>query len=287
MLAILRKELKTYFLTPVGWIFLAVFLLISGILFATQLIFRQSSQYAAFLSSLLFIFLLVVPLLTMRIFTDEKRFRTDQLLLTGPTSLSGIVLGKYFAALAVFLITVLITLIYPLVLSFHGRLEWAVIVGTYAGFILVGAAFIAIGVFISGASEGVVGAAVLTFCALIITFIIDFLRPNMPSNETAGLVWVIILAALPMFRLYTAGKNWRITGAAVLIAAALLVLLWFVRRDVYSGLIAKSLGWLSLTRRFGSFAVGILKLDSIVYYLSFSVFFLFLSVQTLEKRRWN
>ena len=287
MLAILRKELKTYFLTPAGWIFLAVFLLISGILFATQLIFQQNSQYAAFLSSLLFIFLLVVPLLTMRIFTDEKRFRTDQLLLTGPTPLSGIVLGKYFAALAVFLITVIITLIYPLLLSFHGSLEWAVIVGTYVGFILVGAAFIAIGVFISGAAEGVVGAAVLTFCSLIITFIIDFLRPNMPSTETAGLVWVIILAALPMLRLYTAGKNWRITGAAVLIAAAVLVLFWLLRRDVYSGLIAKSLGWLSLTRRFGSFAVGILKLDSIVYYLSFSVFFLFLSVQTLEKRRWN
>ena len=287
MLAILRKELKTYFLTPTGWIFLAVFMLISGILFATQLVFQQSSQYAMFLSSLIFIFLLVVPLLTMRIFTDEKRFRTDQLLLTGPTSLSGIVLGKYFAALAVFLITIIITFIYPLMLSFHGSLEWAVIVGTYFGFILVGAAFIAVGVFISGAAEGVVGAAVLTFCALIITFIIDLLRPNMPSTETAGLVWISILAALPIIRLYTAGKNWRITAAVVLTAAAVLVLFWFVRRDVYSGLIAKSLGWLSLTRRFSSFAVGILKLDSIVYYLSFSVFFLFLSVQTLEKRRWN
>ncbi len=287
MLAIFKKEMKTYFLTPTGWIFLAVFLLVSGILYSIQLVFPQSSEYSSFLASLLFLFLLVVPLLTMRIFTDEKRFYTDQLLLTGPASLWGIVLGKFLAAFAVFLITVLVTLLYPVLLSFHGRLDWAMIIGTYLGFILIGAAFIAIGVFVSQASEGVVGAAILTFCVLMITFIIDFLQPYMPSTELAGLLWTAILLALALFWLYSAGRNWTVTALVAVVVAAALLLLWFLGKDLFAGLIGKSLAWLSLTRRFGSFAMGLLRLDSVLYYLSFAGFFLFLTVQGLERRRWS
>ncbi len=287
MLAILKKELRSYFLTPTGWIVMAVFLLISGILYTIQLVFPQNSQYPGFLASLLFLFLFIVPLLTMRIFTDEKRFNTDQLLLTGPSSLWGIVMGKFLAAFAVFLSIVVITLLYPLFLSFHGTLEWPMIIGTYAGFILIGAAFIAVGVYISQIADGAVSAAILTFCALIVTFIIDFLQPQMPSTELAGLVWLALLAAIPVFRLYSAGKNWMTALAVALVLAAVILAFWFASREIFAGLIAKSLGWLSLTRRFGSFAMGLLRLDSLVYYLSFSGFFLFLTVQSLEKRRWS
>ena len=287
MLALLGKELKTYFLTPTGWIFMGVFLLISGILYSLQLVFAQSPEYASYLMSLLFLFILVVPLLTMRIFTDEKRFNTDQLLLTGPTGLWSIVLGKYLAALSVFLITTAVTLIYPILLSFHGRLDWPVIVGTYAGFILIGAAFIAIGVFVSEAVEGVVGAAVLTFAVLVLTFFIDFLQPYMPTTNIAGLVWVAILMSVALFRLYSAGRNAVVTGIVSIAFAAILVVLWFVSREVFAGLIGKTLAWLSLTRKFSSFAIGVLSLDVILYYLSFSGFFLFLTVQGLEKRRWS
>ncbi len=287
MLAIFKKELKTYFLTPTGWIFLAVFLLISGILYSVQLVFPGNSQYAMFLSSLLVIYILVVPLLTMRIFTDEKRYGTDQLILTGPSNLWGIVFGKFLAAFTVFLITIGVTFLYPLLLSFHGKLDWPMIFGTYIGFILLGASFIAIGVFISQSSEGIVSAAILTFCALIITFIIDFMQQYMPATELSGLVWAAILITIPLFWLYSKGRNWAVTAAVALILAALILVLWFSGRNMFAGLIGKSLGWLSLTRRFGSFAMGILGLDSVLYYLSFIGFFLFLTVQGLEKRRWN
>jgi len=287
MLAIFKKELKTYFLTPSGWIFLAVFLLISGILYSTQLVFPGNSQYSRFLSSLLIIYILVVPLLTMRIFTDEKRFGTDQLILTGPSNLWGIVLGKFLAAYCVYLITIAVTFIYPLLLSFHGTLDWPMIAGTYTGFVLLGATFIAVGVFVSQASEGVAGAAVLTFCVLIITFIIDFMQRYMPTSDLSGLVWVAILVAIALFRLYSAGKNHIVTAAVALVMAGAILLFWFFGREMFSGLIGKSLGWLSLTRRFGPFAMGILGVDSILYYLSFTGFFLFLTVQGLEKRRWS
>jgi len=287
MLAIFKKELKTYFLTPVGWIFLAVFLLVSGILYSIQLVFPGNSQYSMFLSGLMVIYVLVVPLLTMRIFTDEKRFGTDQLILTGPSNLWGIVFGKFLAAYTVFLITIGVTFLYPLLLSFHGKLDWPMILGTYIGFILLGSSFIAIGVFISQLSEGVVSAAVLTFCALIITFIIDFMQQYMPAAELSGLVWAAILASIPLFWLYSAGRNLAVTAAAAFILAAVILLFWFFGRDVFSGLIGRSLGWLSLTRRFGSFAMGILGLNAVLYYLSFTGFFLFLTVQGLEKRRWS
>ena len=287
MFAVWKKELKSYFFTLTGWIFIAVFLLVSGIFFSLQLVFSQSPEYSSFLAGLIFIFLLVVPLITMRVYTDEKRFQTDQLLLTGPTSLWAIVLGKYFAALTVFFVTLLITVIYPLLLTSHGKLEWPMIIGTYIGFFLLGSAFIAIGVYVSQAAEGIVGAAVLTFCALIVTFIIDFLRSYIPTEEVAGLVWVCLLTLIPLFRLYTVGKNWPVTAALALVFAAVYILLWFFGKSVYQELIGKSLEWISLTRRFSSFSIGILNLDAVIYYLSFSAFFIFLTIQGLEKRRWN
>jgi ABC-2 type transport system permease protein len=287
MLAIFKKELKTYFLTPTGWIFLAVFLLVSGILYATQLVFPQNPEYSGFLASLVFVYLFVIPLLTMRIFTDEVRFKTDQLLLTGPSNLWGVVLGKYLAALTVFLISVGVTVLYPVFLSFHGKLDWPMIIGTYAGFILLGGSFISIGVFVSQVSEGVVGAAVLTFCAIIVTFIIDFLQTFMPASELSGLVWMAILAGVPLIWVYSSGKNIMITLALAVVFAAALAVAWFAGRGLFTGLIGRSLGWLSLTRRFGSFSMGILRFDAVLYYLSFAGFFMFLTVQSLEKRRWN
>ena len=287
MLALMRKELRTYFRTPTGWIFMAVFLLLSGMIFSLQLVFPRNSEYAEYLAGLLGVFVFVVPLLTMRIFTDEKRFKTDQLLLTGPASLWSIVLGKFLAAFLVFLITTAVTFLYPILLSFHGRLDWPVIFGTYAGFILIGGAFISIGVFVSEAVDGVVGAAVLTLFAVFVTFIISSLQPYMPATETAGLAWAAILAGLVLTRLYSAGRNWAVTGVVSAAFGAVLIVLWFVSRDIFSGLIGKSLRWLSLTDRFGPFAIGVLSLDAILYYLSFCGFFLFLTVQSLEKRRWS
>ncbi|MCK5737463.1 MAG: ABC transporter permease, partial [Spirochaetaceae bacterium] len=165
--------------------------------------------------------------------------------------------------------------------------DWPMIFGSYIGIVLLGASFIAIGIFISQISEGVVGAAVLTFCALIITFIIDFMQQYMPVTEISGLVWSAILIAIPLFWLYSSGRNWAVTAAVALVFAGVILLVWFFGRDLFGGLIGKSLGWLSLTRRFGLFTMGILGLDPILYYLSFTGFFLFLTVQGLEKRRWN
>jgi len=287
MLALLKKELRQYFLTPNGWTFLSAFLFISGLMFSFQMVFPGNSQYSLFLANLPFIYLFVIPFLTMRIFADERRFMTDQLLLTGPTRLLNIVLGKFLSALIVYLATIALTFIYPLLLSFHGKLDWPVILGTYFGFILLGSSFIAIGIFASQLTENPLISAVFCFCIIILTFLMDFILRYMPTSEISGLVWVIILSFITLYWLYSAGKNWFVTVLAGFVLAAFFLLLWFFGKELFSGLIGRSLGLLSLPRHFSTFSMGILSLDAILYYLSFSGFFLFLTVINLEKRRWS
>ncbi|KGM43169.1 ABC-type transport system involved in multi-copper enzyme maturation, permease component [Olavius algarvensis spirochete endosymbiont] len=287
MLALLKKELRQYFFTPNGWVFLSVFLFISGIMFSIQMVFPGNSQYPAFLANLPFIYLFVIPLLTMRSFADERRFMTDQLLFTGPTRLLYIVLGKFLSALIVYLTTIALTFVYPLLLSFHGELEWPVILGTYIGFILLGMSFIAIGIFTSQLTENLLTSAVFCFCVIMLTFLVEPMRRYMPASETSGLIWAVILVVIPLFRLYSAGKNWLIIALVGFVLAAVFLLFWFFGKDLFAGFIGRSLGWLSLTRRFLTFSMGILSLDAVVYYLSFAGFFLFLTVMGLEKRRWS
>lgn len=287
MFALLKKELRQYFFTTNGWVFLSVFLFISGIMFSIQMVFPGNSQYSAFLANLPFIYLFVIPLLTMRSFADEQRLMTDQLLFTGPTRLLDIVLGKFLSALIVYLVTIALTFFYPLLLSFHGELDWPVIFGTYIGFILLGMSFIAIGIFTSQLTENLLTSAVLCFCVIMLTFLVGLMRRYVPTSEVSGLVWAIILAIIPLYWLYSAGKNWLVTTLVGFVLAAVLLLFWFFAKDLFAGFIGRSLGWLSLSRRFLTFSMGILSLDAIVYYLSFSGFFLFLTVMGLEKRRWS
>jgi len=287
MLAVFRKEMLTYFTTAIGYIFMGVFLLISGILFTTSNIFGMSSDYASFLGGLIFIFLLVIPLLTMKILSEEKKQKTDQLLMTAPLGTGKIILGKYLAAVCLFLMTLIITGLYPLFLSFHGRMDTAQIFGTYIGFFLLGCSFISIGIFISALTDSQASAAILTFCVLIITWVIDFLGGFMPVSILSGLTFALILTALGALWMYNATKN--IPSAVLVVLAGLAVsgAVYLINSELYINLIGRTFSWFSLTKRFNSFPMGILKLDAVIYYLSFSGFFLFLTTQRLEKQRWS
>ncbi|NQT59406.1 MAG: ABC transporter permease [Bacteroidetes bacterium] len=287
MIAVYKKEIKSYFLTPGAYIFMGAFLLIAGLLFSLQNIFSGNSDYASFLSSLIFIFLLVVPILTMRLFTEEKRQKTDVLLLSSPVSISGIVLGKYLAAVTVFLLTLMITMLYPLFLSFHGRMDWAQIWGTYIGFFFLGSAFIAIGTFLSEVAESQTSAAILTFCGLLASWVIDYVRSFVPMSSMAGAVFILILAGIAIAVFQSKAQDWRISAAAALVAVVVALILYIVTPDVLYGLISKFIAWFSLTSRFQRFSMGILKLDAVVYYMSFSAFFLYATGSRIENRRWS
>ena len=287
MRAVYKKELKSYFLTPGAYIFMGAFLLIAGLLFSLQNIFTGNSDFATFLGSLIFIFLLVVPILTMRLFTEEKRQKTDTLLLSSPVSIVGIVLGKYLAAVTVFLLTLVVTILFPLFLSFHGKMDWAQIWGTYIGFFFLGSACIAMGTFLSEVAESQTSAAILTFCGLLASWVIDYVRSFVPMSSMAGAIFILILAGIAIAVFQNKAQDWRISAAAAVVAIVVVIILYFTAADALYGLISKFIAWFSLTSRFQRFSMGILKLDAVIYYMSFSAFFLYITGSRIENRRWS
>ncbi len=287
MLAIYKRELKTYFQTPIGYIFLSLFLLISGLLFTLGNIFNLSPNYAPFLSSILFIFLLAIPILTMRLMTDEQRFRTDQLLLTSPVSITSIVMGKYLAAVTMFLITIAVTVIYPIVMSFYGDIDGWESVGSYVGFILLGCAFISIGLFVSATTENQVIAAIVTFVALLISWIMDFIQQGVPADPVTSLIFLCAIVVGIGVWIYLATRNLIIPGVIVALGLGGALLAFFLSRSFYFGFISRVLEWLSLVKRYDSFPRGLLSFDAVVYYISISALFVFLTVRLIEKKRWG
>lgn len=163
MLAVFKRELHAYFRSPTGYVFCAVYLVFSGIYFNSVLMSGQSSQFPQIYYGLLNVILLILPVLTMRMFSEERRHKTDQLLLTSPISLTSLVLGKYLAALAVYASCILFTLVYAVVFTFFAQPSWPLIIGNIIGAILFGGAFISVGMFISSLTESQVVAAIGAF----------------------------------------------------------------------------------------------------------------------------
>jgi ABC-2 type transport system permease protein len=287
MIAIFKRELRAYFLTPIGYLYMGFFLLITGIFYTFSNLLRANSQFSGFLGSILLIYLFAIPLLTMRLFSEEKRQKTDQLLLTCPVTIPEIVCGKFLAALAIYVLTLLVTLLYALVIAVFGDLQGWETLGSYIGFIFLGASYIALGGFVSASTENQLTAALVTFFSLLIIWILDPLSQVIPSDMKTGLISASVLALVLVLFLYINTRNWLIV-LGVLIAAALAIGGFYLfKRTVFYGFAGKFLGWFSLNRRYESFSMGLLKFDALLYYASFTGLFLFFTVRLIEKRRWN
>jgi ABC-2 type transport system permease protein len=288
MLAILNKELRSYFYSATAYIFMGIFLLLAGLFFAMSNILSQpNTYYNSVLGSLNFVFVLLSPMLTMRIMADETKTRTDQLLLTSPVSVTKVVLGKYFAAAGLFLITLLITVLFPLILSLFGEVASLEILTAYIGFFLMGCCFLAIGVFISSLTDNVVVAAVGTFGVSLFIWLVDSIKQALPSSSTSGLAFAIILTLIVCAIVYNSTKNIIVSAAVGVVGIAASVAVFIVNKVLFEGFIAKIFGWLSLLERNNMFSMGVLNLNSIVYFISFSFIFIFLTIRMIEKRRWS
>ena len=290
MIAVFVRELRSYFENITGFVFMGFFLLLSGIFFVFNNLITQSPNYNGLLGTITFIFLIVVPILTMRLLSDEARQKTDQLLLTSPLSLTGMVLGKYLSAVAVFLLTVIVTFVYPIMLSMAGSIVVSEIIGGYIGFFLLGTAFIAVGLFVSSLTDNQVIAAVVTFAALLIMWIIDALQQGLPADALSGAAFGAILVVGVAVFLYFNLRNWVVSVATALVGGGVIALFYFVigaKAANFDGFIVKVLKWFSLLERYQDFSLGILGLSPVVYYLSFSAVFVFLTVRVIEKRRWQ
>jgi len=203
MIAIFKRELKSYFTSPIGYAFMGFFLLTSGLFFTVSNLNQANGSLAEMLSQVSYVFMVLVPVLTMRTLAEDRKSKADQMLLTAPVSVGGIVLGKYFAALCVFLTTLAITLVYPIILARYAALPFGEIFTGYLGFLLIGAAFIAVGVFFSALAENQVTAAASTFAALLAMYLMDLLTPSVSITWAASLMkW---FSAYKRFELFVSG----------------------------------------------------------------------------------
>ena len=204
MLAVYKREMRSYFTTPLGYVFLGIFLAVSGALFSYTTFFSMSSEVAPFFSSMLFAYIILLPLLTMKLFTDEKKQRTEQLLLTAPVSLFSVVMGKFLAAYTVFAGATVFSLSYFLLLSVYGSVNGALLFGNLIAALLVGMAFIAIGTFVSAITENQISAAVLSIAILLAFMLVTYLCDMLP--ETYWLRYAIeVLSLFYRFQNFTNG----------------------------------------------------------------------------------
>ena len=190
MYAIYKREMKSYFSSAIGYVVIATFVFVASLFFATINIAGDTSQMGVLFGNMMLVYVFIIPVLTMRTFSEDKRQKTDQALLTSPVSLLGIVMGKFLAALSVFAIGLSSTILFAIILGASSTLDVWVVVGNIVGMLLVGAALISIGVFISNLTESQVIAAVAGIVVLLLWFLID----NISSLISVPLVQKIISA---------------------------------------------------------------------------------------------
>jgi len=250
--AIFKKEMRLYFTSPVAWVVLTIFLFIAGYFFSSIFsFFSQASIQSAMnpqmgrdlnvtdsvmrplFSNVSVILLLLMPLVTMRLFAEERRAGTIELLLTYPVRDGAVLAGKYLAALGLYALMIGLTVLYPLIVVYFARLEWGPVLTGYLGLLLMGATFIAVGVFASSLTENQIVAAVTTFGVLLIFWILGW------SADYAG------------------------------------------------GSIGRVLQFLSILEHNDSFSKGVLDTKDVLYYVNFTALALFLTLRSLEARRWK
>ena len=179
MSAIFRKEFRSFFTSPIGCIVIAAVFAVAGFLFTMYNLYYGMANLTGVYSGLFVITLLATPLLTMRLFSEEKRQRTDQALLTAPGSLTGIVVGKFLAALLLFVIATSITLVYAVILAIKVSPDWSLLIGNYLGLLMVGGFIISIGTFISSLTESQLIAALGTIVISIAFLYMDAVAENL------------------------------------------------------------------------------------------------------------
>jgi ABC-2 type transport system permease protein len=249
---IFKKEMRLYFTSPVAYVVLAIFLVIAGYFFYSIFaFFTMASMQAAMnpqmardltvtdsvlrplFSNVSVILLLLIPLLTMRLFAEERRSGTIELLLTYPVRDGAVLVGKYLAALTLYVIMLIFTLVYPAMLLYFARLEWGPLATGYLGLLLMGATFLSVGIFASSLTENQIVSSLITFGVLLIFWVIGW------SAENVGGVW------------------------------------------------GKVLSDLSILEHYDTFAKGVLDTKDVIYYLNFTALGLFLTLRSLEARRWK
>mgnify|MGYP002508238450 FL=1 len=287
MTAVLRHELKSYFHSMTAYVFGAGLLLAVGLGAMLYNIEAAVSNFEYALSYFSIIFAVIVPILTMRVIAEERKQKTDQLLYSLPITTTQVIVGKYLALLAVYMIPLCIVAIYPLIFSRFGDVYLLTSYGSMLAFFLMGTALIALGVFISSLTDNQGFAAGIGIAVILLNYfsvsLSEYVSTTAFGSVVALCVVILVLGAVVKFLT----KNEKLAYGVCFVLIAATAITSFANDGVFEGLLPNIMTKLSLFDRFTGFVNGVFDMTSIVYYASVIVFFLFLSVQSLEKRRYS
>lgn len=233
MFAIFKRELSAYFTSTTGYIFMAVFLAVSGAVIWFSTFFSATTSTANYFFIMIFFFIILIPILTMKLVSEEKRSKTEQLLLTSPVSLFAIVTGKFLAAVTLFEITFMTSLLGFIPVSLYGQISVAQVISNFVGISCLASSLIALGIFISSLTESQFVSAIASIGAILLSLIIGLFSSS-------------------------------------------------IKNDI----LREAVKWISILDRYVNFRFGLFDFSSVLYYVSLTVVFLFITVRVLEKRRW-
>lgn len=287
MSAIFRHELRSGFHSLTAYVFGAFLLAFIGIWAMVYNIQEAVSNFEYVLSYGSLVFVVIVPLLTMRVIAEERRQKTDQLLYALPITTTQVILGKYLALLVLYLIPLAVICLYPLIFAQFGQVYLLTAYGSLLAFFLMGAALIAVGTFLSSLTDNQglaagIGVAVILFNYFSVS-LSEYVSATALGSAMALMVLYVLLGLL--IRSLTGSGTLAYWTAFAL--AAVTVALFVADSALFEGLLPAIMTQLSLFDRFAAFVNGIFDLSAVVYYLTVAAFFLFLSVQSLEKRRYQ
>ena len=287
MSAVFRHELRGYFHSLTAYVFGAFLLAVVGLGSMLYNLEAAVSNFEFVLSFASIIFVVIVPILTMRTIAEERKQRTDQLLYSLPITTTQVILGKYFALLVVYLIPLAVISLYPLLFSQFGEVYLPTSYGSLLAFFLLGAALLAVGMFLSSLTDNQGFAAGLGIAAILLNYYSVSLAEYTSSTASGSLIALYVFALLFGVVIRSLTRNDNLAYGVTFVLVAALAVLYFVDSSAFEGLLPDIMTKLSLFRQLSSFVNGAFDLTAIVYYLSVTGFFLFLSVQSLEKRRYN
>lgn len=228
MLAIYKRELRSYFTTPIGYIFAAVYLCLSAAVFCFTTLYSLSADTTTYFSVMIFAFVVLLPLLTMKSFSEERKSKTEQLFLSAPVTLTGVVLAKFLSAFTVFFACTLLSSLNFIILFTHAQPSAALILGNLLALVLVGMAFLAIGIFISTLTESQLSASVITISVLLLFLVIGFL------NNFIGAPWLrFIISGISVFTRFQNFANGIFDVAALVYYLSITAVFLFLAVRVY------------------------------------------------------
>ena len=288
MIAIYKRELRAYFNSMIGWVFIAALMVVVGIYFMAYNMYQGYIYFSYALNSACNMLMLMVPVLTMRSMSEERASRTDQLLLTAPVSVGGIVLGKFLATMTVFAVPLVLLSACPFIIRSYGNAALLADFGSLLAFFLLGGVMIAMGMFISSLTESQLIAAVGTFAALLIMNLWDGLLTFLPDSASGSLLSITVLLGLVCLALFALSNSWKIACGTAVLGCAALAGVWFYDSALFENLLPTALAKFSLMSAFQTFASDhVFDLSGLILYISLTALLLFLSVQVVQKRRWS